>query len=310
MNSKQKILVLGVVVLISALIGSSIFVALNSEEKEKLSIVATFYALSYFAEEIGGEEVDAICLVPYNTEIHTWQPATSDILAVDEADIVLYNGAHLDFWFEEDILPAIDKKDKLIVETTEGIEFIESEGEDEHDSLDPHTWVSPFIAKQQAQRIYEALLEKDPDNSDYYGERWYNLKIRFEELDENYSSSLSNKAKEDIFVTHAAFGYLADRYDFEQHGVIGLSAEEQPSTLAIADLVDMMVEHEIYVVYMDPVYSGEYAQTLKNELEAQTGHSVKILKLYFMLGPQEGMDYFEQQKKNIENLKIGLEAYS
>ena len=70
----------------------------------------------------------------------------------------------------------------------------------------------------------------------------------------------------------------------------------------------MMIEHEIYVVYVDPVYTDESAQTLKNDLETRTDQNVQILKLYFMLGTIDGLDYFGQQEKNLENLKIGLEA--
>jgi zinc transport system substrate-binding protein len=69
-----------------------------------------------------------------------------------------------------------------------------------------------------------------------------------------------------------------------------------------------MTEHETFVVYVDPVYSGEYAQTLKNELQTQTGHSATILKLYLMLGPIDGKDYFQQQLFNLDSLKLGLEA--
>ena len=69
-----------------------------------------------------------------------------------------------------------------------------------------------------------------------------------------------------------------------------------------------MVQHETYVVYVDPVYSEEYAQTLKNELETQTGQTVTILKLYLMTGPVDDKNYLEQQVFNLQNLKTGLEA--
>ena len=70
----------------------------------------------------------------------------------------------------------------------------------------------------------------------------------------------------------------------------------------------MMIAHETYVVYVDPVYSAESGQTLKNELKRLSGHDVQILELYFMLGNIDGLDYFGQQEKNLENLKVGLEA--
>lgn len=316
MNKRQKFFVIATITIVLTAVFAAAYYSILQEEMEpdKLKVVASFYPLAFFAQEIGGEEVTVRQLIPDNLEVHTWQPSFADILAVDEADVIIYNGASLDHWFEDDVLPIIDSSDKIIVETTKGIKLLETEQEnDDHEHIheglyDPHTWISPFIAKQQAQKIYEALIQKDPNHEDYYTERWQKLKTRFEELDSNYLTGLSTKSKGEIFVAHSAFGYLADRYGFKQHGVIGISADEQPSASVYADLVEMMVEHEIYVVYVDPVYSDESAQTLKNELKRLSGQDVQILRLYFMLGTIDGLDYFGQQEKNLENLKIGLDA--
>jgi zinc transport system substrate-binding protein len=302
-----------IIILIAA--SATVFYAFqNSTEDNKLKVVASFYPLAFFTQEIGGEKVTVKQLIPDNTEVHNWQPSSADLLAIEDADVIIYNGASLDHWFEDDILPVIDSSDKVIVETTEGIQLLETgqetdEQEHEHEgNYDPHTWLSPFIAKQQAQNIYEALVRKDQNNEGYYNEHWQTLKARFEELDNDYLTGLSTKGKDEIFVSHAAFGYLADRYGFEQHGVIGISADEQPSTQVYTKIVEMMMEHEIYVVYVDPVYANEYAQTLKNELQHLSGQNVQILELYIILGKMNSLDYFEQQEKNLENLKIGLEA--
>jgi len=312
MNKRQKLFVTATAIIVLTAVFATVFYSQqNKTESDKLKVVATFYPLAFFAQQIGGEEVTVKQLIPDNTEVHTWQPSFADILAVDEADVIIYNGASLDHWFKDDILPTIDSSKKIIVETTKGVKLIETETEhaDEHEELyDPHTWISPFLAKQQAQNIYEALIQKDPDHEGYYSERWQNLKTRFEELDNNYLTGLSTKNKEDIFVAHSAFGYLADRYGFKQYGVIGISADEQPSAQVYANLVEMMIKYETYVVYVDPVYTAESIQTLKNDLETRTDQNVQILKLYLMLGAIDGLDYFGQQEKNLENLKIGLEA--
>ena len=55
------------------------------------------------------------------------------------------------------------------------------------------------------------------------------------------------------------------------------------------------------------IFSDEFDKTLKSELKRLIDKDVKILKLYFMLGKIDGLDYFGQQEKNLENLKIGLE---
>ena len=313
MNKHQKLFIaITTIIILTAVLATALYSQQNKTDNDKLKVVTTFFPLAFFAQQIGGDEVTVQQLIPDNTEVHNWQPSFTDILVLDETDVIIYNGASLDYWFEDEIIPIIDSNNKIIVETTKGIDLLETEQEDENHEhngfYDPHSWINPFIAEQQAQNIYEALIQKDPDNMDYYTDRWQKLKTRFKELDNNYLSGLSTKRKDKIFVAHSAFGYLADRYGFEQHGVIGISADEQPSAPIYANIVEMMLEHETFMLYVDPVYADKPAQTLKNELERLSGQDVQILKLYVMLGAMDGLDYFGQQEKNLENLKIGLEA--
>jgi zinc transport system substrate-binding protein len=320
MNRKQKSLLTVTALTIIVLVAASAFLA-TTPTTNKLQVVAAFYPLAFLSQEIGGEHVQVTQLIPNNTEIHSWEPSASHISSAEKADIIVYNGAGLDHWMETEILPALSNtKNRVVVDTTHGLPLLSGEpnehGEEVNESeehlghglYDPHTWVSPYMAKLQAEKIYTAFIQTDSAHESYYTERWFSLKERLEQLDGNYTEGLSTKQKNTIFVSHEAFSYLAYRYGFEQHGVIGLSADEQPSPTAIAGIVDLMIEHETFMVYVDPVYSEEYAQTLKNELHTQTGHAVTILKLYLMLGPIDGKDYFQQQLFNLDSLKLGLEA--
>ena len=315
MNQKQKLLSISVVLIAIILIVVASTFYTTTQPTDKLQVVATFYPLAFFTQEIGGEHVQVTQLVPSNTEIHNWEPSAQDITAVETADIIVYNDAGLDHWMQDEILPALtNTKTRTTLDTTDGLSLLqttteEHEGhEHDHGDYDPHTWVSPYMAKLQAERIYEALVQQDPAHETYYTDMWETLKTSLEQIDADYTETLADKQKNTIFVSHEAFGYLAHRYNLTQHGVIGLSADQQPSAAAIANIIDLMVQHETYVVYVDPVYSGEYAQTLKNELETQTGQTVTILKLYLMTGPVDDKSYLEQQVFNLQNLKTGLEA--
>jgi len=317
MNKKQKILLTCIILVAVIATGIVALTANTPSSSSKLTVVATFYPLAYLSQEIGGDQIQVTQLIPNNTEIHSWEPSASSIIAAEDADIIIYNGAGADHWMEDDVLPALsNSKTRTVVESTDGLELIANQeheheaGEEEHEPglYDPHTWISPYMAKLQAEKIYTALVQVDPEHESYYTQRWLNLEDRLNQLDNEYLTGLSNAPKDTIFVSHEAFGYLAYRYEFEQNGVIGLSADEQPSTATIATLVNEMEEHQTYVVYVDPVYSREYAQTIQSEVEAQTGHSVTILELYLMLGPTDNMDLLQQMQTNLANLKIGLEV--
>ena len=200
----------------------------------------------------------------------------------------------------------------LVVDTTEGLELLTAHGGDseadghDHEDVDPHTWLSPRMALLQATAIYDALGQVIVN--DIIDWNWNVLKAKLEALDELYMSSLANATRDDIIVSHEAYGYLAGRYGFHQHGVIGISAEEQPSVAAISDLVDLMEREGIDSVFVDPVYSDDYARTIGDEMEHRTGRSVQVLSLYFCLGPVDGLDYIEQMTANREALATALEV--
>jgi zinc transport system substrate-binding protein len=319
MNKNQKIFLIGII-LITVIATSIVAYSMTAPQaSNKLKVVTTFYPLTYLAQQIGGDQIEVTQLIPNNTELHGWEPSASHIMATEDADIILYNGAGADHWMEHDIIPALSTNHtRTVVETTDGLTLIanqeqeheEETGEEEHDhgEYDPHTWISPYMAKQQAEKIYNTLIAVDPSHESYYNQNWQNLKTQLEGLDTAYSAGLSNASKSVIFVSHEAYGYLAERYGFTQHGVIGLSADEQPSAATIADIVEEMEEHQIYVLYVDPVYSTEYIQTIKTEVQTQTGQTVTVLRLYLMLGPVDDIDYYAQLQSNLSNLETGLGA--
>lgn len=173
---------------------------------------------------------------------------------------------------------------------------------------DPHTWISPHNARQQALTILNALVAEDPDNEDYYTERWEEFDEKLEDLDLRYKAELEGKTVDMVFVTHEAYGYLADRYGFNQKGIIGIYAEEQPSVSTLKALVASMIEHEVYVVYYDPTWTDKWAKTMKSSVESLSGHSVQMLKLYLLVGDVDGLDFLEQMEANLDSLKIGLGA--
>jgi zinc transport system substrate-binding protein len=102
MNKRQKFFVIATITIVLTAMVAAAYYSIQQKEREldKLKVVASFYPLALFAQEIGGEKVTVKQLIPDNTEVHTWQPSFADILAVDEADVIIYNGASLDHWFE------------------------------------------------------------------------------------------------------------------------------------------------------------------------------------------------------------------
>ena len=320
MNKKQALVIAVTLILVSVIVLATFLSTDETTNPAGLKVVATFYPLAYFAEEIGGDLVEVNTLIPYNTEVHSWQPSPQDIMEVEEADIFIYNGAGLEPWVEEDLLPAINTGNKLIIDCTSGLNLLEKDNDhvdDGHDDghdhgdeiYDPHTWIDPMMALNESRAILQAFIDADPSNASVYNANAEVLFSKFEALHQNFSDSLSTKQRDMIIVTHEAYRYLANSYDFDLEGVVGISADEQPSAATMAELATLMEDNEVYVLFTDPVYASDYADTLKATVEDRTGLEVEILPLYLMAGPSaDGQDYFEQQEVNLDNLIIGLEV--
>jgi zinc transport system substrate-binding protein len=311
MNGKQGALIVVTVMMFTSVI------AIGLQEEPPMddyapTVVVSFYPLGYLARGIGEGVVSVKVLMPPNQEVHAFHPTTQDWLEASRADVLVYNGAGADPWFEEELLPDLDTRGKVVVETTAGLDLLDAHDDEDgstgdgHQDADPHTWLSPRMAVLQGQAIYEGLVR-------FYDvplltANWEALRERLEDLDAEYLATLGNATHDGIIVSHEAYGYLADRYGFDQHGVIGISAEEQPSAAAISDLVELMEKKGIRSVFVDPVYSDDYATTIKEELEDRTGDDVRVLQLYFCLGPVDGLDYLEQLEANLDNLAQALEV--
>jgi zinc transport system substrate-binding protein len=295
--------------LVAAGMGAAYIARTQPQRGDKLTLVASFYPLAYMAEAIGGEKITVTTLIQPGIEPHSWQPSAGDLVACSDADIIVYNGAGLDNWLQDDILPSIEVDGKIIVDTTQNVTLwrnVEAEEIEEHGAYDPHTWVSPYEASQQAKTIYEALIQRDPANADYYTARWNTLNGKLEALDESYKTQLGNDTRTMIFVTHDAFGYIARRYGFQQQSIVGISADEQPSTQTLTDIIDLMQQTDTYTFYIEPGYSNAYVQTIQAELQSKTGKNIRILELHHMNGLQDDLDYLAQMEVNLENLRTGL----
>lgn len=101
-------------------------------QKQKLKIEASFYPMYEFARQVAGDLAEVNLLIPPDVEPHDWDPTPQDMGKIEQADVLVYNGAGLEGWIEQ-ILNSSGNKNLSVVEASKGLELIEgAEGEHEH----------------------------------------------------------------------------------------------------------------------------------------------------------------------------------
>lgn len=283
-------------------------------DKGRMKIFTSFYPMYFLTQQIAGDKADVAVMVPPGAEPHDWEPTPKLITELQQASMLVYNGAGMEAWIDK-IVSSIDTDSIRVVEASEGIELLRSaEDEDEgHENeehnhggeYDPHVWVSPLRAKQQAENICKALVEADPANRDYYEKNHDELQHRLDKLDSDIREASKGFKSNVIVVSHAAFGYFAQDYGLKQVAIRGVNPGDEPSPSKMAKLADTCRENGVKYIFFEKLTSPKLSETIAGEIGAGT----LVLNDAAGLGQEDikaGKDYISVMYENIENLKKAL----
>ncbi len=325
MSAKNVGLIVGVSIAVLGLGGGIFFLQQQSDdhqvsthtqnESKTLKVTASFYPLYFVAQAVAGDKISVTNIVPPGAEAHEYEPTPQDMARLSESDVVVLHGTSFEGWAQSVIQNKSERTTILAV--GEGLsdlhqeETMHEEGHhDEHESEsghghDPHMWLSPERMQAVAEIVAEALAAKDPENAAYYKANKDSLKARFAKLDLDYAQALSSCKKKEIVVSHQAYGYLASDFGLKQVPIAGLSPEEEPSALQLAEVARFAKEHQATHIFFETLVSPALAETVAKEVGAQV----------LVLDPVEGLteeaaaqgaDYFSLMYANLDNLKIAL----
>lgn len=237
-------------------------------------VVATVGMIADLAREIGGEHVAVTTLIGSGIDPHSYRPTKADIDTISTAQVVFYNGHHLEGKMSE-VLQSAKTEWKPVIAVAEKLENYEIIGGSAEP--DPHVWMDPMAWNQAAKVIATSLAAFDPDHADGYHHRANLLSSRLTTLDGYARTSLQTiPAEQRVLVTaHDAFSYLGRAFDLEVRGVQGISTESEAGLQEINALVDFLVEKKIPAVFVESSVSPKSVQALQEGARAR-GWDVKV----------------------------------
>jgi len=278
--------------------------------QEKIQVYASIYPIYDFAQKIGRDRIDLKLVTPPGAEPHDWEPTAKSIAKMKEADVFIYNGAGFEGWVDK-LVQTIDSDSLIVVDASSGVELLEAKdhihdhGHAQEHQVDPHIWLDPIRAKKQAENIKNAFIQADPANRAFYEKNYGAFSEEIESLHKQYKEVLSSVRRKEIIVSHAAFGYLAERYGLEQIPISGISPQEEPSPAKMAQITKLCRDRQVKYIFLETLASPKLAEVLANETGARTA----VLNPMGGLTQQEidaGKDYFSIMKENLEVLKKAL----
>lgn len=283
----------------------------ESNKEGKLQVVTSFYPMYDFTKNVVGDKGDVSVLITGETEPHDYEPSAKDIAKIQDADVFVYNSKEMETWVEA-VLDSIDTDKTLVVEASKGIDLLElSDEEDGHEDhshahgVDPHIWLDPVLAKREVETIRDSILKVDPDNKASYQTTGDKFIGQLETLNQQFVAQFKEATQRDFVTQHAAFGYLAARYDLHQVAISGISPDQEPSPAELATIEDFVKEHQVAVIFTEELSSDKIASTIAKATGAKL-YPLNTLEGLSKAQQEAGEDYISVMETNLANLSKAI----
>ena len=241
-------------------------------------------------------------LIKANEEPHSFELKAIDRAALHDADLVVYNGANMENFIPD--LRASLKDDKKFLNLSQGLTLLENKSDlddGEHNSVNPHTWLSVKNAMEQLYTIYERMAVIDPANEKYYKTNLDKSLAEFSELDKKFTETIGKISKKEKYfvVSHAAFNYLAKDYGLKQVAVTGISPEDEPTAAQLKKIADFVKSNGIKTILFEGKTTPKVAETLARETGTKTD---TIYTLENLTEEEAKMGYIHLMEHNLQTL--------
>ncbi|WP_340076033.1 metal ABC transporter solute-binding protein, Zn/Mn family [Leptobacterium sp. I13] len=249
----------------------------NKNKDGKLQVVTTTTMLTDLLQNIGGEAINVQGLMGSGVDPHLYKASEGDVTKLFNADVVFYNGLHLEGKLV-DVFEKMESQNKKTIAVAETIAKDKLIGSEYFASnYDPHIWFNITFWKAITQYVAEKLIEIDPGNGTLYKENSKKYINRLNALEKEIKEVIETLPKDRrILVTaHDAFNYFGGAYDFEVVGLQGLSTATEAGVQDVQELAKFIIEKNIKAIFVESSVPKRTIEALQASVKSK-GHNVAI----------------------------------
>lgn len=248
----------------------------KSNSNSQLKIVCTTTLIADVVKHIVDNKLEVVSLMGPGIDPHTYKAKSHDSEILSSADLILYNGLHLEGKMEE-VFAQLTAQGKAYA-VSQGIErdLLRSVGFE--NVFDPHIWFDVPLWIQVVDFCVEKCIQLDPPNRDIYLENACNYVKRLKSLDQYIQQEILKipLEKRVIITAHDAFGYFGNRYGCKVIGLQGLSTDSDISLQDIMQLVHFIVQHKVPVIFAETAITNQGLEAVKRACSAR-GWQLRII---------------------------------
>lgn len=242
-----------------------------------LKVVTTTTMITDLLQEIGGDRIELQGLMGSGVDPHLYKASEGDVSKLYEADIIFYNGLHLEGKLV-DVFEKMDQQGKTTVALSDALDKKSLIGSEYFASnYDPHIWFYIYYWEQMASLASESLINADPENKDYYNQNLRDYLNKLNILKDQVEDIISVlPAEKRILVTaHDAFNYFGRSYDFNVVGLQGISTATEAGVKDVQRMTDFIIENDVKAIFVESSVPRRTVEALQESVRAK-GKDIKI----------------------------------
>ena len=246
-------------------------------ENEKLKVVTTTTMVTDLLTQLAGNKIELNGLMGPGVDPHLYKASEGDVAKLFNADIIFYNGLHLEGKMVE-IFEKMQEQGKHTFAVAEAIpesDLITVDASSSHH--DPHIWFSVSNWKLVASYVTQQLIKRDQKNLDYYDANLKKYLSELEKLSEFNIEKIAQvpDAKRVLITAHDAFEYFGREYGFEVKGLQGISTVSEAGAADVKNLANFIAERKIPALFIESSVPHRNIEALQAAVESR-GFDVKI----------------------------------
>jgi len=241
----------------------------------KLNIVTTTTMITDLVKNVGGEHINLQGLMGSGVDPHLYKASEGDVTKLSDADIIFYNGLHLEGKLVEVFekmknIKTIAVADALDKNTFIGSEYFAS-------NYDPHIWFNLDYWKLATQFVVKTLSEAIPNQKTTFEANGKTYIEKLNTLQTKLKTTISILPKEQrILVTaHDAFNYFGKAFDFEVVGLQGLSTATEAGVQDVQKLAAFIIENNVKSIFVESSVPKRTIEALQAAVKSKN-HEVTI----------------------------------
>ncbi|WP_452601553.1 metal ABC transporter solute-binding protein, Zn/Mn family [Pontimicrobium sp. MEBiC06410] len=249
----------------------------TKKENGKLNVVTTTTMITDLVKNIGGDYIELQGLMGSGVDPHLYKASAGDVSKLTNADIIFYNGLHLEGKLVE-VFEKMGNQAKSQIALAEALDKSTLIGSEYFASnYDPHVWFDIDYFKTFAKEVTKVLSKKDPKNAANYAENEKQYLEKLEALKAKLSSVIDKLPKEKrILVTaHDAFNYFGKAFQFEVVGLQGLSTATEAGVQDVQKLAAFIIEKNVKAIFVESSVPKRTIEALQAAVKSKD-HEVAI----------------------------------